>query len=72
MASIIRAPFRQLTEAELNRPTLVSLTEGEKLMIATTLGKPDQARFLEKHMAACLTWRPATSTSGFVTMASRP
>ena len=51
MASIVRAPFQHLTEAELNRPTLVPLTEGEKLMIATTLGKPEQARFLEKHMA---------------------
>ena len=51
MASIIRAPFQQLTEAELNRPTLVPLTEGEKLVIATTMGKPEQARFLEKHMA---------------------
>jgi len=51
MAGIIRAPFQQLTEAELSRPTLVPLTEGEKLVIATTMGKPEKARFLEKHMA---------------------
>ena len=51
MASIIRAPFQPLTEAELNRPTLVPLTEGEKLVIATAMGKPEHARHLEKHMA---------------------
>jgi hypothetical protein len=51
MAGFVRAPFQHLTEAELNRPTLVPLTEGEKLVIATTMGKPEQAMYLEKHMA---------------------
>ena len=52
MASISRVPFRRLTEAELNRPTLIPLAQNEKQLITRTLGKPpDRARFLEKHMA---------------------
>ena len=52
MAGFSRAPFRRLTEAELDRPTVVPLTASEKQFITMAMGKPPRrGNFLEKHMA---------------------